>query len=60
MAGSDKIHLAKFWICTFFESRRVLFEVKDVGADYAKKILKSAAYKLPIKTRFVTSDMVSE
>lgn len=32
---------------------RVVCELSDVGEDVAKEILKLAAYKLPMKTRFV-------
>jgi len=35
---------------------RILFEVKGVEADYAKKILRAAAYKLPIKAKFITKE----
>ena len=43
----------EFWVAVA-KRGRVLFEVKDVDADYAKKILKAAAYKLPIKAKFIS------
>jgi len=35
---------------------RVLFEVGGVDAPLAKEALRLAAYKLPIKTKFLTRD----
>lgn len=32
---------------------RILFELRDVSFDIAKSALESAAYKLPVKTKFV-------
>ena len=46
----------EFWV-SVVKRDRILFEVKDVGADYAKKILRAAAYKLPLKTKFITREV---
>jgi large subunit ribosomal protein L16 len=35
---------------------RMLFEMDGVGLDTAKEAMRLAAYKLPIKTRFVTRE----
>ena len=35
---------------------RVLFEIDGIPADQAKKALKLAGYKLPIKTRVITRE----
>ena len=42
----------EYWV-SIVKRGRILCEVKGVEADYAKMVLKAAAYKLPIKTRFV-------
>ena len=42
----------EFWVCAV-KRGKVLVEVKGVDASFAKEILKSAAYKLPMKTKFV-------
>jgi len=38
---------------------RILFEMGGVTAQVAKEAMKLAASKLPIKTRFVTSESVA-
>lgn len=43
----------EFWVCAV-KRGKVLVEVKNIDADLAKKVLKSAAYKLPMKTKFVS------
>ena len=42
----------EYWVA-IVKRGRVLCEVKGVERAYAKKVLKSASYKLPIRTRFV-------
>ena len=42
----------EFWVAVV-KRGRILCEVGGVDADYAKKVLKSATYKLPIKTKIV-------
>jgi large subunit ribosomal protein L16 len=32
---------------------RILFELKDVTYDLAKEALRSASYKLPVKSKFI-------
>jgi large subunit ribosomal protein L16 len=43
----------EFWVCVI-KRDKVLFEVGDLDAQMAKKILNAAAYKLPMKTRFIS------
>ncbi|MBD3272889.1 50S ribosomal protein L16 [Candidatus Dependentiae bacterium] len=43
----------EFWVCVV-KRGKVLIEVKDIDADLAKKVLKSASYKLPMKTKFIS------
>ena len=45
----------EFWVCVV-KRGKVLFEVKDLDEDTAKKVLKSASYKIPMKTKFVVKD----
>lgn len=42
----------EYWVAVV-KRGRVLCEVKGVDYEFAKKVLRSAAYKLPIKTRVV-------
>ena len=42
----------EYWVCVV-KRGRIILEVKGVDKDTAKAALKSASYKLPIKTRFV-------
>lgn len=42
----------EYWV-SVVKRGRVLCEVKGIECDYAKKVLKAASYKLPIKTKFV-------
>ena len=48
----------EFWVCAV-KRGKVLIEVKGVDEAYAKKVLKSAAYKLPMKTKFVSRDYLN-
>jgi len=43
----------EYWVA-IVKRGRILCEVKGVDEAYAKKVLKSASYKLPVKTKFVT------
>ena len=43
----------EFWVCAV-KRDKVLFEVKGIGEDLAKQVLKAASYKLPMKTKFVS------
>lgn len=36
---------------------KILFELKDVSVDLAKAALKSASFKLPVKTKFVYKNL---
>lgn len=42
----------EYWVA-IVKRGRILCEVGGVDANYAKKVLKSASYKLPIKTKVV-------
>ena len=42
----------EFWVAVV-KRERVMFEVSGLDEATAKKVLNSAAYKLPLKTRFV-------
>ena len=42
----------EFW-ASVVKRGRIICELSDVGEDTAKEILKVAAYKLPIKTKFI-------
>ncbi len=42
----------EFWVCVV-KRERVIFEVAGLDEEAAKKALKAAAYKLPMKTRIV-------
>lgn len=43
----------EFWVCVI-KRGRVLFEVGDLDAVTAKKVLKSASYKIPMKTKIIS------
>jgi len=43
----------EFWVCVV-KRGRVLFEIKGLPEADAKALLKSAAYKLPMRTKIVT------
>jgi large subunit ribosomal protein L16 len=45
----------EFWVCVV-KRGKVLFEVKDLDEDTAKKVLRSASYKIPMKTKFVVKN----
>lgn len=42
----------EFWV-SVVKRGRIICELSDMDADLAKEILKIAAYKLPMKTKFV-------
>lgn len=42
-----------YWVCVV-KRGRVLFELGGVLEEFAKQCFRSAAYKLPIRTKFVT------
>ena len=42
----------EYWVA-IVKRGRILCEVSGVDAEYARKVLKSASYKLPIKTKVV-------
>ncbi len=43
----------EYWVCVV-KRGKVLFEVSDLDLQTAKKVLQSAVYKLPMKTKFVS------
>ncbi|MBU1007476.1 50S ribosomal protein L16 [Candidatus Dependentiae bacterium] len=45
----------EYWVAVV-KRGRVLCEVKGVDREYAKKVLQSASYKLPLKTKFIERD----
>ncbi|KKP22994.1 MAG: 50S ribosomal protein L16 [candidate division TM6 bacterium GW2011_GWF2_28_16] len=45
----------EFWVCVI-KREKMLIELKDINIDLAKKILKSAAYKIPMKTKIILKD----
>jgi len=47
------------WVAVVLPGR-MLFEVSGIKEDMAKEAMHLAAYKLPIKTRFVIKESVSE
>ncbi|OQX56348.1 MAG: 50S ribosomal protein L16 [Candidatus Cloacimonas sp. 4484_209] len=47
----------EYWVCVV-KRGRIMFEVSGVSKDAAKRAMQLAAYKLPIKTRFVFREMV--
>jgi len=44
----------EYWVAVV-KPGRVMFELEGVPGDIAKEAMRLAAYKLPIKTKFVTS-----
>jgi large subunit ribosomal protein L16 len=46
----------EYWVCVI-KPGAILFEMNGVTRDVAYNALRNAAYKLPIKTRFVARDM---
>jgi large subunit ribosomal protein L16 len=44
----------EYWVAVV-KPGRVMFELEGVSVDIAKEAMRLAAYKLPIKTKFVTS-----
>ena len=50
----------EYWVAVV-KPGRVLFEMAGVSEDLAREAMRLAAYKLPIKTKFVTkADMIVE
>lgn len=47
----------EFWVA-LVQPGRILFEIAGVPYDIAYKALKMASYKLPIKTLFISNNMV--
>jgi len=47
----------EYWVCVV-KRGRIMFEVSGVSKDAAKRAMQLAAYKLPIKTRFVFRETV--
>lgn len=47
----------EFWVAVV-KRGRVLFEISGVEEERAKEILKAAAYKLPLKTKFVKKELL--
>jgi large subunit ribosomal protein L16 len=45
----------EFWVAVV-KAGRVLFEIEGVTEDIAKEAMRLAAYKLPIKTKFVARE----
>lgn len=41
------------WVCVI-KRGRILFELGGIQEEYARRCFRLAAYKLPVKTRFVT------
>lgn len=48
----------ELWVCVA-KRGRILMEIKGVEKEYAKKVLKAAGYKLPIRTKFIDKSMES-
>lgn len=46
----------EYWVCVI-KPGAILFEMNGVSREVAYSALRNAAYKLPIKTRFVSRDM---
>lgn len=45
----------EYWVAVV-KPGRVMFEIADVPEEVAKRALKLASYKLPVKTKFVTKE----
>ncbi|MFH1643980.1 MAG: 50S ribosomal protein L16 [bacterium] len=45
----------EFWVCVA-KREKILIEVKGISKQEAKQVLKSAGYKLPVKTKFVEKE----
>ncbi len=43
----------EFWVCVI-KRNRILFEVSELDAATAKDVLRSASYKLPLKTKIIS------
>jgi large subunit ribosomal protein L16 len=44
----------EFWVAVV-KPGRMLFELEGVTTDVAKSAMRLASYKLPLKTKFITS-----
>ena len=49
----------EYWVAVV-KPGRILFEMGGIPEDVAKEAMRLAAYKLPIKTKFVTRDDMQE
>jgi len=49
----------EYWVAVV-KPGRILFEMGGIPEDVAKEAMRLAAYKLPIKTKFVTRDDIQE
>ncbi len=49
----------EYWVAVV-KPGRVLFEMKDVSEADAREALRLAAYKLPIKTKFIKRENITE
>ena len=47
----------EFWVA-LIQPGRILFEITGISSDIAERALKLASYKLPVKTLFVSKQMV--
>ena len=54
--GSGK-GAVEYWVA-IIKPGRILFEISGVSYETAKSALKTAAYKLPIKTKFITRERI--
>ena len=49
----------EYWVAVV-KPGRVLFEMKDVSEADAREALRLAAHKLPIKTKFIKRENITE
>ena len=54
--GSGK-GAVEYWVAVI-KPGRILFEISGVSYETAKSALKTAAYKLPIRTKFITRERI--
>ena len=47
----------EYWVCVI-KRGKVLLEVKGLDCKTAKEVLQSAAYKLPMRTKFVSKENI--
>jgi large subunit ribosomal protein L16 len=55
--GSGKGSVA-YWVAVV-KPGAVLFEINGLNQENAYKVLKTASYKLPIKTKFISREVIS-